>query len=69
LERELTHVAQGEVQARARAGAGTYDAGQGEWARCFASAQAQEHKRELGTARRRELVYAGARHGRDSARL
>jgi hypothetical protein len=61
LERELTHAAQGEVQARAGAGACAHGAGQGEWARRFASAQAREHKREL--------VYAGARHGRDSARI
>jgi hypothetical protein len=62
-------VAQGEAQARAGAGAGAHGAGQGEWARCFASAQAREHTRELGTVRRCELVYAGERHGRYSAGL
>jgi hypothetical protein len=69
LEREPTRVAQGEAQAWAGAGADAHGAGQGEWARRFASAHAREHKRELGTARRHELMYAGARHGRDSARL
>jgi hypothetical protein len=69
LEWEPTRVAQGEAQAWAGAGAGAHGAGQGEWARRFASAQARDHKRELGTMRRRELVYAGVRHGWDSARL
>jgi hypothetical protein len=60
-------VAQGKT--RAGAGADARGTGQGERARRFAGAQAREHKHELGTVRRRELVYAGARHEQDSARL
>jgi hypothetical protein len=60
---------QGEAQARAGAGADACGAGQGEWARRFAGTQAREHRRGLDAAQRREVVYTGSRHGRDSARL